>query len=405
MWKSGQTGNVTRVASGCAEGTEAAIQLKQVFREQIQTLPGAAGRFHLHLTPGYSTTALPGSNYKFFNKPFGLRHWMEEGLGFPENLPLHKDTIFIILDPDQLILRPFVTANYTNDAVAIMHGIAAENNEEFVVKEGRPFAQIYNFSASFIQDVNKNVSHVVRAALDATASTADPTDPQSSHLYSWTAKEVQQSYLAGTPYMAVTTDMYKIVKTWAAIVVPVYELTQNHLSEMFAYSAAAAHLQLPHQLVNTFMVGNPAVNKQEGWNTIDTVEPEHVCQHVQSNSTDPDNVAWTARLPHTLHYCQMYSLGPYFFFKYYLPDTFLSCEHPLLVDPVDEQGGIAASYNSSVAPDGKIKVMSSVNRKRHAFLLCHTISRLNDAATYWKEQHCQADAAANFNKSFRLSSG
>ena len=59
-----------------------------------------------------------------------------------------------------------------------------DNVEEFVVKEGRPFAQIYNFSASFIQDVNKNVSHVVRAALDATASTADPTDPQSSHLYS-----------------------------------------------------------------------------------------------------------------------------------------------------------------------------------------------------------------------------
>jgi hypothetical protein len=63
-----------------------------------------------------------------------------------------------------------------------------------------------------------------------------------SGLRSWTSKDVEYHYAAGPPYMAVGSDMYTIVCTWSEVVVPVYQLTENHLSEMYAYSVAAAHL-------------------------------------------------------------------------------------------------------------------------------------------------------------------
>jgi hypothetical protein len=70
-------------------------------------------RFHLHTTPNYSRV-LKGADYNFFNKPFGIRHWMQESLGFPQNTD-HDETVFIILDPDQLIVRPFVQ-DYTEES-------------------------------------------------------------------------------------------------------------------------------------------------------------------------------------------------------------------------------------------------------------------------------------------------
>jgi peptidyl serine alpha-galactosyltransferase len=385
---------VTRVASGCKDEAEAAA-LTRTFEEQILTIPTGADRFHLHLTPDYSTTVLPGTNYHFFNKPLGLRHWMKEGLGFPENLSNYKDVVFIILDPDQIILRPFTTTDFGNDPTVRWSQGASQLHEDYVVTEGRPFSQEYRFGAYWVRDVNVDVQRVVQAALNATGSSADASD--SSHLYHWTEEEVFQSYMGGPPYIAVPSDMYKIISTWSAVVAPVYELTRNHLSEMYAYSTAAAHVELPHTLAYSFMLSNPDI-EEEGWEMVDELEPEQVCQHVSSDSSNPEDVAWRETLPHILHYCQPYALGPYFFSKHYLPNTLLTCEHPLMVDPAEEDT-IVQKYNYSLLPDGTHNEISPVVRKRQAFFLCHLVARINEASVYWKEQHCKTEEA-NFRKDF-----
>jgi len=402
IMKSGQKGQVTRVASGCTE--EGADALKRVFAEQIQTIPTGKDRFHLHLTPEFSRTA--GFNFKFFNKPFGLLHWMEHGMGWSgtnSKTTIPKDTIVVVLDPDQFLLRPLV-ANFTNDATVVWHKPDAET-KQFVVKEGRPFSQFYGLGASWLPNARKGMPKIVQAAINATfpqQSALDPNDPDSSHLYQWTDREIVKNYAAGPPYIAVASDMYKIVKTWAAVVVPVLEFTHDHLSEMFAYSIGAAHVELPHQLAYSFMVSSTTVDKNEGWNPIDKAAPEDVCRYVRSDaSKDPEAAAWAASLPQVLHYCQRYFLGPYFFSKYKLPKDFLSCGKPLMKDPLDHEGvKFSTLYNSSVTPNGEFNQIPAHHINRHAFMLCYIISIMNEAITYWKQQHCTAEDDPNYSKVF-----
>jgi len=393
--KSGQTGDVTRVVSGCNE--QDAADLQKVFHDQIKTLP-TGERFHLHLTPDYGV--LEGINYVFFNKPHGLLHWMEHALDWPNSLDQYEDTIVVVLDPDMLVLRPF-EADYSGDETFKWHGVAKDRTE-FVVKKGRPFGQYYAFGSQWVDKANKDLPRIVKAALDATQSTEDPSDPNSSPVYHWSKSDVLQSYVAGPPYIAVASDLYLITKLWAAVAVPVKQLTDDHLSEMHAYSIGAAHAELPHTLGYSFMVSSTSIDLPyfEGWDMIDAAAPEDVCRHVHSDiHTDPAAAVWAAKLPNSIHYCQSYSLGPYFFFKRSLPQDIFSCEKPLLKNPLDHEGaGFAAMYTSSVLPNSKVHVAN-----RQAFMLCYIITILNDALTYWKQQHCTAEDNPNFSKEIVLS--
>jgi hypothetical protein len=77
--KSGQPGNITRIVSGCSPKQRKKLQ--QVHQMTVQTI---SSRFHIHFTPEYSRIK-PGVKYKYFNKPFGMKHWMEHALGYPHN--------------------------------------------------------------------------------------------------------------------------------------------------------------------------------------------------------------------------------------------------------------------------------------------------------------------------------
>jgi len=57
-------------------------------------------RFKIHFTPDYKKDPKTGTSYDFYNKPFGLLHWMESSEGPP------KDSIVALLDPDFIFLRP-----------------------------------------------------------------------------------------------------------------------------------------------------------------------------------------------------------------------------------------------------------------------------------------------------------
>ena len=86
--------------------------------------------------------------------------------------------------------------------------------------------------------------------------------------------------------------------------------------------------------------------------------------------------------------------------KYRLDSDFLSCEKPLLLEPPKDVG---LKYDYYIKPGGvpygEKERLHKSSIKREEFMVCGMIKRLNDAATWYKEQNCKS-GTANLEKSF-----
>jgi hypothetical protein len=202
--QSGQEGHVTRIASGCT-GTDLR-DIHSIFDEEIKSM---SPNHHLHLTPEYSLVHLDetskkkgGRGFKYFNKPFGMRHWMQHALGYPHNHAEHDDSIVILLDPDQILLRPF-TDDFSNSSEKYR-----TKDHKLKVEHGSPFAQQYGYGLQWKNKVDLN--HVF--------------DGQPTPVSNLTSKEAADYYMAmGPPYIATAKDMWSIVSKWTEIVPRVHE--------------------------------------------------------------------------------------------------------------------------------------------------------------------------------------
>lgn len=102
-WQIKQPGEITRIVSGCKGDQQADLELHH--QEDVVSL--MSNHFHVHFTPDYAKV-VEGQDYKYFNKPFGLRHWMENALGYPDRHAEHDDIIIALLDPDMILMKPLV---------------------------------------------------------------------------------------------------------------------------------------------------------------------------------------------------------------------------------------------------------------------------------------------------------
>lgn len=182
-----QPGHVTRIASGC-EG-EDIILMQDWFHDHVQ---GMSSRFHLHLTPRFSGVKNEQGeivgDYKFFNKPFGLKHWMEHA----EHMSLQQsDDIVILIDPDMLLLRP-LTGDFTQDRDTVFSPRRLQHILGRKVEHGLPFAQTYGFGAQW-----QNLD------LDKIAG-------QDSPAKQYPKAEANLYFPVGPPYLATVKDMYKV---------------------------------------------------------------------------------------------------------------------------------------------------------------------------------------------------
>ena len=350
---------MTRIASGCSNETLA----QQLFDKYIQ--PMSPHKFHLHLTPEYGTL-VTGQTYKFFNKPFGLLHWMEHELRLGNDNSSHVNDIVVLMDPDQLLIRPF-SMDYTNEPELYPPGPQLHRK----VSHGRPMAQRYGFGAHFTRSTR--LERLVREINSTLVPQQWLSNPRP-----WELSQVEFHYTAGPPYLATGRDWWSLVQLWAAIVVPLYrQIQHDFMAEMYAYSVAAWILDRPHQLVNSWMVSN-VDSGGEAWPWIDGWDdPTPVC--------DVNNTALP--VPHVLHFCQRYHQGPYFFSKYNLPTDFVSCHHPLLKVPAKSEDIL--QYSTSRLIDGQpVSNIPPLHRRRHSFMLCQLLQRMNRVARYYKDQHC-----------------
>ena len=362
VMQSGQEGHVTRIASGCNRAEKQ--QLQEMFGREISVM--RPGIHHLHQTPDFShVPKKEKKKFKYFNKPFGVRHWMEHALGYPDNHKLHDDSIIILMDPDQIVLRPF-----TNDFTNSSEVWRSPKKAKLKVEHGSPFAQQYGYGLQWLHQVN--ATYVFEG---------------SSPVSELSRKDAFDYYSAmGPPYIATAKDMWSIVNKWSEIAPRVHDEYPHLLAEMFAYNLAIAHLGMRHTVAHSFHASDPRAGG-EAWKLLDKVPESQICRDFP-----------VSEMPHVMHYCQRYYLGKWFIGKYQLRKDFISCESPLLREP---PRNVTSKYTTAILPNDKKerKEIPEKQRKRYGFMLCHMIEALNAAAKYYKDQHCE-EGTANYEYSY-----
>jgi peptidyl serine alpha-galactosyltransferase len=216
-----QPGHVTRIASGCEPDEAVAIQAW--FDENVQYM---SKRFHLHLTPHFSGVKDENGNvigdYKFFNKPFGLKYFLEhfELLEFNDGKFGREDDIIMLIDPDMALLRP-ITSDFSDDKETIIaKRRQGANRIAQKVHRGFPFAQTYGLGTQWQKfDLEK---------IAGAGSPAIKVSKEEGALY----------YPAGPPYIGTVYDMYLIAQKWTEFVPRVHAQYPYLLAEMYAFCIA-----------------------------------------------------------------------------------------------------------------------------------------------------------------------
>jgi len=317
-----QRGSVTRIASGCS--AKEAEQL-QAFHDQYiapMALPDSDDdknnsqqqqklhqSFHLHLTPDFSRVRLAHGKdpYKYMNKPYGMRHWMQHGLGLgwsADNSTITTSTssaehqhlldgVVILMDPDMILLRP-IGHDYSDDFELWVDG---ERPEITKVTHGHPIAQQDGYLSSEWMK------------LDYAYITQDDSVQQPD----WNSGP--KHWNTGPPYLATVSDMFRIVSLWTETAPRTLDVYPKLFAEMYGFIWATVMLKLPFALTQSIVVSTTETSNREGWPMIDALDDRDICRVPVTATSyvaqvgDPASVPHLPTLPVGLHYCKRYTLG------------------------------------------------------------------------------------------------
>ena len=203
----GQRGPVTRIASGCA-----AAEAGKIAAEWLEIDP--TGTFRAHFAPA---GALRGGTYKYSNKPSGLYHWLTTAR--PPPFVDSSRGIVVLIDPDQMLLRP-ITA-------ALGAGLRPSPRKgELVDADGVPRVLGHNLDG-IAERVAPGVAEGQEYGLGgAWGDAGKPTAGKSWRSFDrgrvcgdgpcsrTTVREAAQSYAVGPPYVIHARDAVPLAKAW-----------------------------------------------------------------------------------------------------------------------------------------------------------------------------------------------
>jgi hypothetical protein len=138
-----QHGKITRIASGCNE---------QKQKDLIQLYAKLFPFYSIHFTPDFKKDSKTGKKYDFYNKPYGIQHWLQYA-----SPVVDSGTIIIILDPDMIFLRPITSKIYLNPAN--IYSKRFDPNIDKIplkVKASNPVAQLYGLGAPWTFDRHRH---------------------------------------------------------------------------------------------------------------------------------------------------------------------------------------------------------------------------------------------------------
>ncbi|OEU11294.1 hypothetical protein FRACYDRAFT_138722, partial [Fragilariopsis cylindrus CCMP1102] len=352
-----QKGDVTRIVSGCSPEDE--ITMQAIHDKQFKIMNQ---NFLLHFTPEFGKQLVEeGISFqktKYWNKPFGLHHWMVHRFGYTMwsetddsiiTVPEYDNHIIVLVDPDMLMQKPFV-----NDfsKVPIDHWNKYYRNNMGIgkVQQGHPAAQDYSFGSKWLDPVHDHLDDIIGST--------------TSLVHDVTHDEAQYLYAAGPPYWMTARDAYRISVKWSEFLPKIFKYHPVFMAEMYGYCMASAYFGLKHQMARGMMVSNVGMTDGEGWSFLNTNEEN------KKNACDVSKYKET-EIPNVIHFCQRYSIGEYFINKYLFPTDILGCDHPLLELPSKD---ILVNTWYSHFGDGSIEEWSKekddIKRYRNAFVIC-----------------------------------
>jgi hypothetical protein len=221
-----QPGDVTRIVSGCDDEQEKIM--RELHEKQFSIMNP---NFLIHFTPEFGKQ-LEGVSFqqtKYWNKPFGLKHWLEHRFGYRYEGDISTqfdDDIVVLVDPDMLMQRPFVN-DFTKFPNSLWNKYYQEHPEQLLKKvtQGHPAAQDYSFGSSWLRAAESNLTYVV-----------GPDSP----VHQVTQEEADSVYAAGPPYWMTARDAYRISYHWSDFLPRIFELKPVFMAEVSAIHITCA---------------------------------------------------------------------------------------------------------------------------------------------------------------------
>ena len=379
----GHPGPVTRFASGCSQDED----MRRI-ADEFSRIDGGRNRFRAHFTPAMQ---LQG-DYKYSNKPGGLKHWLH-------NAEIEEEFI-VLLDPDMLPLLPITTRlgqkldpiprrreatkqlEYFDKQSGIARLLRVDDADLLPLTDrvalGRPAGQHFGLGGTWAYAPANpirypNWRNFSKALVCGEGSPCTRTSDA----------DAKKKYAVGPVYLAHIENWKSIADSWWRSMEPVHLQHPYLLAEMMALTMAVANLTLPWTLVSNYMVTGVDVDSAtEAWSWIDDLighNASNACAGASSTTLpfitrDRSAVA----LPATLHYCQRYKFANHLFAKRKVPHDFFRCDGGYLsFDQVTIMNELSVNNE-------KLKR----SEKRSAFMMCHLIPMMNAALDSYKVDVC-----------------
>ena len=168
----GQKGPITRIASGCNS------QKKEVLTKLYAKL---FPQYFVHFTPDFKTDKATSESYEFYNKPYGVEHWLDNA-----EPPVPDGVVIAIVDPDMMFIRPLTTKIQTPNSL-FMPG---SSNIPLKVAKGYPSGQLYGLGAPWADATDKNFNRT--EVCEAGSPCLKVTEKYGDRFYRYAETHLQQ---------------------------------------------------------------------------------------------------------------------------------------------------------------------------------------------------------------------
>ncbi|EQC37866.1 hypothetical protein SDRG_04887 [Saprolegnia diclina VS20] len=343
----GHRGPLTEIVHGCSADEMV----------RLSALPTFYYDFRYHFAPDF---ALQGKDhYVAYNKPFGLRHFLQHGA--------RQDNLSIaLIDADYVLFKP-LRINLGASWGPYYQNTTLRNASDITdtVADGVALAQNMKafLGGRWFNDHNATMKQLVCGSGPcANVSSAD-------------AFEFYEP--AGTPYIMTRSDWHRFVDDYAAFTVKGRQYQDDWMVEMYAYGAAAANQGIKHTLLKHLGPATCSFHNTEHWDFLPPSTP--------NPCADPFDMVLPEDPPIGIHYAMYYGAGDdihsgYWYTKHRLPTDLTECDSMLLeVPPATEWTKLATLGLSE----------RDLQTKRHnVWLQCTMTKYANQVLTEIKAKMC-----------------
>lgn len=392
----GQRGPITQILSGCSPEQQA-----RILREE----PALYYDFRRHFTPAYSPHPVPNvtDTYTPYNKPFALRHFLHHAE------PPVTQRVVALLDGDTVFFKK-LAVNTGADMRRHFRPIGDDWNEtqavDDSVEDGVAIAQdwLNYLGTGWLADNNAGKLAELCAG-----------DTECEQALIHTPESVKRAHFAGPgpPYVMTRNDAVRMVDDYCNFLVTMRESDKGWMTEMYAYTVAAARHGIKHKLFTNLGITHPSMSGggREDWAFLSDITSNSTEQEaeaadivpMQNPCEDDAAVVMPQDAPVSVHYCQMYGFVDgrggeddhhafgHFFYKYSLPEEIMECNSELIrVPPASDWDELPVrNWTAKFETKTAHEVAVARRKKYHElWFACSMTKVVNQAVLGYKRRMC-----------------